>query len=345
MVRSTILRLTKIKALAAVAAVAALPAFAAPVAISDIFSSFYSFGDSLSDDGKLAAINDVAFNSLGGRFSDGLVWAELIEDQFIAAGKTTGNFAIGGATANTDPTPTTLSDLDAQVALFKGLFEGGLTTPGSNPLISFWAGANDILAAIAGGSPDVLFVAGTAASAVANKINLITLFGGADFDDFLVVNLPDLGRIPLFNGTAAAPLATAATLEYNAFLASSVAGLRASGLNIYELDAFSLLNDALNDPSAFGYASATVPCIVGYIVDPTPVGCATFAPSELLFADSIHPNSVAHQNLAAAAEAAVLSAIPLPASASMILAGLAALGVVGLRRRRADAAPSPVPVA
>ena len=64
---------------------------------TDTFTGFYSFGDSLTDDGKFSQLFPP---SEGGRFTNGLTWAELIEDQFIAAGRDTGNLALGGATAS-----------------------------------------------------------------------------------------------------------------------------------------------------------------------------------------------------------------------------------------------------
>ncbi|WP_368073725.1 hypothetical protein [Sulfitobacter sp. JL08] len=91
--------------------------------ITDAYTSFYTFGDSLSDDGKFLALDPP---SLGGRFSKDLVWAERIEDQFIAAGRDTANLAIGGATAGDQTTPATpLSTFGGQIGPFKPRLASG----------------------------------------------------------------------------------------------------------------------------------------------------------------------------------------------------------------------------
>ena len=66
----------------------------------DGYTSFWTLGDSLSDDGNLyAATGGKAPPApyFDGRFSNGPVWAEHVAADFAAKGLATGNFAYGGA--------------------------------------------------------------------------------------------------------------------------------------------------------------------------------------------------------------------------------------------------------
>jgi len=85
---------------AGLAATLALPAQAST--LGDYYTSYYAFGDSLTDDGKFGILFPP---SLGGRFSNGPTYAELVADRFEAAGRD--------------------------------------TTPGDNPLVSVLFGGND----------------------------------------------------------------------------------------------------------------------------------------------------------------------------------------------------------
>lgn len=118
--------------------------------VTDIYTSYYAFGDSLTDDGKFGML---APPSLGGRFSNGPTYTEHIADQFIAAGLDTGNLALGGATGgpvNLNPAGP-LSTFGGQIATFTNTLANGVglptsadfsTTkptapaPGTNPLVS-----------------------------------------------------------------------------------------------------------------------------------------------------------------------------------------------------------------
>ncbi|WP_187428224.1 hypothetical protein ROLI_003680 [Roseobacter fucihabitans] len=200
------------------------------------FTSYFAFGDSLSQDDKLPQL---APPSLEGRFSSGRVWTEYLADVFTAAGKQTGNFALGGATAgsaNTTeyaeffPSPRT-PEQDAELAQLQALstFDGqvqvstaAVPEPGTNPLVSVLFGANDIFQKL----PDVFanavstsnpadipgrLVTGInelADDTARNIVDGITKLnsGNSAYDDFLVVNLPDLSLTPAFGpwGIAAA---------------------------------------------------------------------------------------------------------------------------------------------
>ncbi len=325
------------------------------------FTGFYSFGDSLSDDGKLI---DAALNPLSdeGRFSNGPVWAELLAQQFNNAGLSTENYALGGATAQGgDATTAGLSNFQGQRNAFN-LNQIGvpipfdlpldpgrvlqLGDPGSNPLASVWFGANDLLGQNA--LPNREELARNAADAVTDGVFEVFQSTGGLFDDFLIANLPDIGQTPLFQldafaavraGTAAQ--VTDATVAFNEQLGLNIDGLRARGLNVFELDTFSLFNQALADPlgplGEFDFLDVTTPCTASFgIVDgPSCLDSPLIdedGVNSFLFADSIHPTAGTHEIIASQASAA-LAPVPLPAGMPLMFAGLGALVV--LRKKRA----------
>ena len=263
-----------------------------------------------------------------GRFSNGPVWAEGVAAEFEAKGLDADNFAFGAARAlptdmNT-PVPPELDfdvpDLPDQIATFAA---SGATL-GARPVASLFFGANDI---IFNGLPilDPIGVAVAAANAVADGALTLAGFG---VSDFVIFNLPDLGRTPLFSlyQPGAAPFASAATVAFNATLDGRVDGLRAGGLNVVEIDMYALLNEMFDDPAAFGVTDVTQPCLP----PGTLIACTDDDQTDRAFFDSIHPNFVIHDRIAGIVSAQV-APVPLPASAFLLLAGIA--GLVGFRRR------------
>ncbi|MGZ2259555.1 SGNH/GDSL hydrolase family protein [Roseobacter sp. A03A-229] len=181
------------------------------------FTSYYALGDSLSDDGKLGQL---APPSVGGRFSNGPVWTEIIADRFRAAKKETQNLALGGATAGNINTTdysgggtvppeqvaalTALSTFQNQAATLAAT----VGNAGSNPLVSVLFGANDFFQQL--GTAE--FNPVRTASEVISGIRAVAA-SGPQFDDFLVSNLPDISRTPAFNAELVVAQATLAALK------------------------------------------------------------------------------------------------------------------------------------
>ncbi len=273
------------------------PAFATP--ISDPFTSFFSFGDSLTDDGKLGQL---APPSLEGRFSNGPTYAEIIADDFEANGHDTGNLALGGATAgdvNASPIPgAPFNTFTSQIGVFAdalglagpgdtpnplltGLapvptFDAAPPDPGSNPLLSVFFGANDIFQAFgvaASGSIDPADVptflinsAFAAADAVETGIRTLNALDSSLLDDFLVITLPDLGVTPAF---ASNPFASTVTDAFNGRLALNLLGLQNEGINVIGFDSNLVLDEIiadalLNDGGVFGIINVATPCTASF---------------------------------------------------------------------------------
>ncbi len=315
---------------------------------TDRFSSFYSFGDSLTDDGKFSQLDPP---SLGGRFTNGLTWAEHIEDQFVAAGHDTGNLALGGAVAgdvNTESSAA-LATFGGQIATFANALGSGIglptqvlpsvtfkpdaPQPGTNPLLSVWFGANDIFQN---------FDPVGAANDVAQGIRALHAIDTGLFDDFLVLSLPDLGKTPAFSGSDSAG-ASAVTNLFNAQLALNIEDLRSEGLNIVGFETDTVMQKILDDIASgtfqYGIRDANTPCTlsVGAPLNPSitnPGSCLDLGvdPNMLLFVDGVHPNAVAHELLADDIGAA-LGAVPLPATLPLMAVVLTGIGLAARRRR------------
>ncbi len=325
----------------AISFTAVLPGFA--TTLSDTYSGYYAFGDSLSDDGKLDGIIGFAAPSDAGRFSNGPVWAETLAAQFTAAGKQALNLAIAGATAFGPDTAgaTRLSSFSGQVGQFGDALGLGGVISGTNPLVSVWMGANDLFGIIQSVAPaSAAAAAKGVAQAVESNIRAIAALGG-QYDDFVVLNLPDLGRLPAFSTLLGDPsgvqnpslYASYVGAQFNAQLALSLESLRKDGLNVTAFDTRTLFDEILNgsvqdDFGAFAGMDLRMPCTIK-LSDPNGAACSN--PDDFFFADAVHPNRIVHQVLAGRVSQAV-SAVPLPAGAPLMLAGIAAFGFIRTRR-------------
>jgi outer membrane lipase/esterase len=101
--------------------------------------------------------------------------------------------------------------------------------------------------------------------AAATEATEVAALIGEGARNFLVGLLPDLGKGPAVTalGPTAAAAATALAVGYNTALEADPRSLTAAGANISLLDAFSLIDAAIVDPSAFGLTNVTDPCYVG----------------------------------------------------------------------------------
>lgn len=320
----------------------ALPASAGSV---PQFTSAWFVGDSLTDPGNLQSLTGGRLPPsppYAGSSTNGPVWAQQVAAAFSARGLETGNFAYSYATSirNDDLAPglgrpaaltVQIPDLPDQIESLAAVPKDSL---GSAPLVSVWTGANDIFDAIALADPgnpaaaaqSVALAAGAAATAVAQTVAAL---GAAGFGDVLVFNLPALEATPAFalDTPAAAPLAKFGTDTFNAALAASLGGLKA-GPNVIGVDAHAAFEAVLAEPASYGLSNVTTPCL-------TSAGlCAPEVAATSFFFDGVHPTTVGHGIITDIVLDKV-SPVPLPASAWLLVSGLAALAVLSGRRRTA----------
>ena len=322
--------------------------------LSQFFSSYIAFGDSLTDDGKFDGTPfEPGLPSLGGRFSNGPTYAEIIAQDFTASGQFSANFAIGGATAraeNENALPPQFGTFGGQVATFSSVIldPTARAAVGERPLFSVLFGGNDVLQNV--GLPSDFDiepgVGALAANAVEANIRAIAALD-EDFNDFLVLNLPDVSQTPLFqNDTfgagALAPLAALESAGYNDQLALNIDSLRSDGINIIEFDlnAFSASQQAAAE--LLGIDTET-PCSFD-LSNPGPEGTCVFSPgspddtdlslaNNFFFIDGVHPNAFSQAGTASALQSAVAAvAVPLPAGLPLLLAGLGVFGFLRFRR-------------
>lgn len=210
---------------------------------------------------------------------------------------------------------------------YAGLLNGsGAVIPGSadpHALYTYWAGANDIFAGAAGvvapaspfptngsviyrylfvnggsaanASAIVQTIAGQAGATAGGEVKLLQAAGAKTI---VVFNLPDLGKTPQFIGTANANTMSGLSTIYNLQLNGSLA---TAGEGIIAINTYSLINEVLANPAAYGITNTT-----GKACPASSVACGPAASgyptqpisSTYLFADGIHPSGLAHALLA-----------------------------------------------
>jgi phospholipase/lecithinase/hemolysin len=219
--------------------------------IPDYFT-LYAFGDSLVDNG-----NDYIYTKYvllenpetppstsphrtynWGRFSNGYVGFEylwwMLRHQNagspgglrpylelpIVLGNEPVNFGFGGSgtgESTTLPGGLELPGLKGQV----GLFDAALVVrpAPSDALYAMFSGANDYLLATPAAPVDPRVI-------VANIVDATRHLYSLGAREFVIVNLPDLGAIPLVAGTPASPVLTRLTDAHNKLLRSAVRSLK-----------------------------------------------------------------------------------------------------------------------
>ncbi|EDX75133.1 GDSL-like lipase/acylhydrolase, putative [Coleofasciculus chthonoplastes PCC 7420] len=206
-------------------------------------------------------------------------------------------------------------------------FEDDLAVAGQqaddDALYIVWGGPNDYQLV---SEPEPEETVGNLAEAVQTLYDL-----GAR--NFLVPNLPDLGKTPraLSMGDDISMSLTTLSQIHNTLLNRSLGDLsQLDDMNIVEFDAFSMLNKTIANPEVKGFTNVTNSCIESLKDDGKLDGTQAFEvcdhPDEYLFWDGIHPTTVAHEQLADEALLALESepqSVPEPVSS-------AALGFLGL---------------
>lgn len=323
---------------------------ASAATLSDVFTSFYVLGDSNSDFGNLGE-NGPPPPYFNGQFSNGPVWADILDDAFEDPDEIrTWNYAFGGArvTESSD-----VPDLPTQIQVFAADLDPTLDDPlpgtpvlGARPLVSVWFGANDIraiyqdyLAAVEAGDAQARDVAlGQAATAG-------TIYGGTleavssdpRFNDLLTFTTADAAATPEY--TTPDPLLGELVEVFNSQLLASLATIEDAGVNVFTVDVFGLQQQVAANPAAFGFDNVTDACLT--FEGGEPRLCDT--PETYLFWDEVgHLSGAGHAALAGIVEETVIAQvtpIPLPATFPALGAALAGFGLLRLRRRKLQGTP------
>lgn len=306
------------------------------------YSAIYAFGDSLSDGGNLSITTSVAgvisgsvtpvsppyyqeqYGVVSGNvFSNGPTW---IQDLSIALGLGTlapslvgGNdFAYGGA--ETGPTPQNAGAAEIQAISLPSQFvqfEAAVPHPSANALFTLSIGSNDVLDILSNATLSVQQQTADVNAAVANEIAFVKQLIADGAKNLLVLDVPDLGKVPditqgLVNGsdTASAALdgeASQLSAEYDASLIANLTSLAiADMVNVYVVDAYGLIDNAVADPSAYGLTNVTSPVWSGNYTSSssgTLAATGAAAQNQYLFWDHLHPTETGQQAIAASAAA------------------------------------------
>jgi phospholipase/lecithinase/hemolysin len=296
----------------------------------------YVFGDSLSDGGNYAGpTNPGGFPPApyaGTRYSNGPTAVENLwqayhpgDSSFKTSNSGGSNYALGGATTGTgnfnafNPNvPAALrpwfadqGGLANQVTSFAGSCSGCFVPDES--LFVVWAFPNDVFSnAVFNLTPAQLITAG-----VTNIVSAIQTLIGEGATDFLVPNMPDLGKTAGFLGNTDL---SALTVAFNTALAGALTALdqAMSGVEITQFDTFAALNNIIANPAQYGFSNVTDACV-------THLQDQTCNPNTWLFWDGVHPTAAGHAILGAEFAAAI--DVPEPSSLWLLALALMLLGL------------------
>jgi phospholipase/lecithinase/hemolysin len=200
--------------------------------------------------------------------------------------------------------------MQTQVDLFLATHPGNASP---TALYTLWGGSNDIFAAQ---NPV------TAADNIATQIKELAADGG---QNFLWLNLPNLGENPALNGSLAGAAANLASQAFDQEWAAQVANLDTLGINVIGVDIDTLFNDILANPAAFGFSNVVNAC------NATP-GCN---PNTFLYWDGLHPTTYADSLVANLAfQDAFGAPVVTPEPPTVTLLALGAAGLLVLLRTK-----------
>ncbi|MEP6997288.1 MAG: autotransporter domain-containing protein [Betaproteobacteria bacterium] len=266
------------------------------------FNQFYFFGDSLSDAGSFKPVLPPGT----GKFTTnpGPIWAEVLAQRYgstaTPANQGGNDYAEGGARVTqlpgvpASPPTGTATPVAAQVQNF---LAKGAVDP--KALYSVWAGANDLffqLGLAQAGLITPADVQTNLAIAAAQLVQQVGTLNAAGARYIVVFNLPDVGSTPFGRGSGQGASITALSSFFNSTVSS---GLDRLHIDLIRLNVFSLLNEVVADPAAYGFVNASSPaCTVPSLVCTASTLVAPNAAQTYVFADGVHPTTAGHQVLA-----------------------------------------------
>ncbi|MBX9703078.1 MAG: SGNH/GDSL hydrolase family protein [Silvanigrellaceae bacterium] len=297
------------------------------------------FGDSLSDDGNIAP--HLLYSMPRSpywhyRFSNGPIWCEQLADILHIPLK---NYAYGGAESNryvypssnlefrfrVMAIPSVISEVKNYVNKFHNFFS--YFTPGYKPankkLYVIWIGANNyldkynepILMTETGQKNDNLDFVRDTVFDIRQSLELLYKNGGRNF---LVPNLPDLGKTPWAKSENLVEVFSYLTKEHNRVLAETIDDFKKlfPSAKIALLDVAAFFNDQYLIEQTFGIKNITSPCYSGGYTGTKDTSKVCSNPNDYLFWDTLHPTAKGHCMLSYVALDALHKAeiVPLPAN-------------------------------
>lgn len=253
-------------------------------------ANIFAFGDSTTDIGNLflatGGLLPPSPPYANGRFSNGPVAVEALANDLGLNVNLDTNFAIGGARSGR----SNVNDIGT--ARFGGLldqidrFIAGLGSNRADPngLYFVWAGGNDFL-----NITDPTQIPSAIAQAVGNIGTAITSLANVGAKNIVVVQNPNLGRLPLVEDSLTDALAQV-TVAFNTNLQNSLLPLEQSlGINVVLTDLFAVGEQIAANPAAFGFGNVTDSYLNGLVPANPSIDANTF-----FFWDQVHPTTKGH---------------------------------------------------
>lgn len=261
------------------------------------FSSYYFFGDSLTDSGNTFALTgSPGAPYYQGRVSNGPTYAEYLAPGLLNAVTTSANaarlnFAFAGATAAAG---SAVPSLAQQVAMYQAR---GITAK-ADGLYVLLAGANDLLNTVSNPATQngpALTNSGVGGSTAVTSA--VQSLAGLGAKNILVLNLPDISKTPRFttgSGAPAASLVQAGSYAFNNDIKGRLAALNlGSDVKVTLFDLTSTLQTILANPQRFGFSITNQD-----YVDILAAGGNPGDAGQYVFWDGIHPTTKTHAVLA-----------------------------------------------
>ena len=261
------------------------------------FSRISFFGDSLTDSGRLPQPVRPDPPYVGGRFTNGLVYAQILPREL---GVSSSNYAFGGAeaSANSSNPGQLIIGLAAQVTAFEAKY--GFDGPPPGTAVSIFIGANDYFNA----DPQDEKVVGSVLEGIDDAAVGLAQAGA---DRIVLYNLPDISKTPRGRALPADERADADGLiaAHNSGLRKLALTYNDAGVPTTIVDVNRLTREIAADQGTFGLKVIDKPL---YLPDSNDKLQATgvtsvASPDQVAFFDDIHPTRVVHAILAVFSEA------------------------------------------
>lgn len=243
-----------------------------------------------------------------GIYSNGTLWVTTVAARYGAQVTPSlrggNNFAYAGATTGAVPGNTAPATVPNMVQQTEQLLQraGFVINPQNLVVVDGSSFGNNINVALtlaaANPSQSTQIVTNAITQGVTDIVGIVNRLYAAGARNILLVNVPNVGRTPLLQGSGnATAIATATTMsaQYNGALAQQINNVRAvsPGLIVNILDAFALQTQVQANPAAFGFANATAPCFIPPQGANPPSLCSPNAAQQntFFFWDPFHPTA------------------------------------------------------
>lgn len=254
--------------------------------VSHGFTDIISFGDSLSDVGRLLQIvgeENFPPYYVEGRFSNGPVWLEYLAPHMSLESTLANNYAVAGATSGDGNFEGEgLPGLAAELEWFDA-YTSGVADP--DALYTLWIGPNDLWAA--GLNPAAI---GPAMENIAAAVETLYEMGARHI---MVPGMVDLGLTPWAESLELSDEMTALSGAFNGYLNETLNALDARedlpGINLIRMDMSAAHEEIIAHAESYGFTNWTDAAIDSLDYDPET--------DTYFYWDPVHPTTSSHKVL------------------------------------------------